>query len=117
MKEVYNMTQAQRDAAHIAALEKQVQDLSDVVKALACKQTHLDIRIHAEEIVQTPNLREALREHAVEASRRAGLFILGELADRSALYKKLAQYEQWFYAKANYMTRHDALRSTMTTAR
>lgn len=117
MTEVYNMTQAQRDAAHIAALEKQVQDLSAVVKALACQQTHIDVRIHAIEIEQTPDLRALCREHAVDAGRMAAELILKELGDRGVLYSRLAQYEQWFYSKANYTTRMDALRSTMTTAR
>lgn len=117
MTEVYNMTQAQRDAAHIAALEKQVADLSEVVKALACSRTHLDIRIMATEIDQAPSIKELMQQYAQQAAADAGSFILGQLRDRGALYEKLAQYEQWFYTKANYTTRFDALRSTMTTAK
>jgi hypothetical protein len=109
------MTQAQRDAAHIAALEKQVADLSDVVKALACNKSHLEVRITSDEIAQTANLRMMLGEYAKQAAMDAGHFILKQLGDRADLYWKLSKYEQWFYAKAT--TRHDALRSTMTTAR
>lgn len=113
----YNMTQAQRDAAHIAALEKQVQDLSEVVKALACNQAHLDVRISMTEVTQTADTNALYREYARQAARDAGAFILKELQDRGELYRKLAQYEQWFYTQNNYTTRMDALRSTMTTAR
>jgi hypothetical protein len=45
------------------------------------------------------------------------MHILQDLADRGELYRRLGQYEQWFYAKNNFSTRMDALRSTMTTAR
>jgi hypothetical protein len=58
-----------------------------------------------------------LKAHARQASRDAAMHILQDLADRGELYRRLGQYEQWFYAKNNFSTRMDALRSTMTTAR
>ena len=117
MVEVYSMLQAQRDAAHIAALEKQIADLTAVVKALACNRSHLDIHISALEIERAHDIHRLCREHAASAARQVALHILQELSDRGALYQKLAQYEQWFYAKSNLSTRMDALRSTMTTAK
>ena len=116
MTEPYNMTQAQRDAAHIAALEKQLQDMTAVIKALCSNTTHVHFRFDFGNQLQGDAVLAA--EHVREAAgREAACFIMQELGDRRDLYTRLSQYEQWFYAKSNYTTRLDALRSTMTVAR
>jgi acetolactate synthase small subunit len=117
MTEVYNMTQAQRDAAHIAALEKQVQDLSAVVKALACNRHNVSAHLSLAEVAQSHDSKELVRMYAEHAAHQLADVVLKDLSDRVALYEQLAQYQQWFYARTNYTTRYDALRSTMTTAR
>lgn len=117
MTEPYNLSQSQRDAATIEALQKQLQDAQTCITKLCANQTHLDIRINPLECGQVLNLRETCREYAVDAGHKAAAFILENLAHRGELYERLGQYEQWFYAQHNHSTRRDALRSTMTTAR
>lgn len=116
MTEPYNMSQAQRDAAHIAALEKQIQDMTAIVRALCSNTTHVQFHLGYDPALHSD--WEALLKHVkADMAHQAANFVLNELHDRGQLYHRLAQYEQWFYTKNNYTTRIDALRSTMTVAR
>ena len=97
MTEPYNLTQEQRDAAHIKALEKQIADLITVVKTLAEKR--IGVSFIADEILleQNGGFREALAREAKGCAAAVVNMLTESIHNFGELYEKLAQYEQWFY--------------------
>lgn len=98
MIEPYNLTQEQRDAAHIKALEKQIADLITVVKMLAEKRIGVHFAADALLLEQNGDFREALAQEAKACSAVAANMLTESIHNFGELYEKLAQYEQWFYA-------------------
>ena len=97
MIEPYNMTQEQRDAAHISSLERQNADLIAVVKILAEKR--IGVQFQCDELTLTQNigLKELLERSADGCAATAALKVLEGIHNFGELYEKLAHYEQWFY--------------------
>ena len=97
MIEPYNLTQEQRDAAHISSLERQNADLIAVVKILAEKRIGVQFQCDELNLMQNIGLKESLERSADSCAAAAASKVLEGIHNFGELYERLAQYEQWYY--------------------
>lgn len=98
MIEPYNLTQEQRDAAKITALEKQNADLISVLKMLAETRIGVHFIIDAIELIESNIDVKVLVNHAAQdCAAEAAQKVTEHISAFGELYERIAQYEQWFY--------------------